>query len=178
MPDKAVRRIPLTQFGNRQFGARAMAADPTRGGLWLGFYDRGVVYFKDGQNRNAFSASDGLGAGRINQLRFGPLGGVWAATEGGLSRIEDGRFETLNRRNGLPCDEAHWSIEGNDHAIWVYMPCGLVRIEPSEWHAWANDPKRIAQTTVFDASDGVRKRRIDEASANSPLPPSTRGQYA
>ena len=159
-PDKAVRWIPWTQFGNKPFGARAMVADPTRGGLWLGFYEGGIVYFNDGQIRNSFSASDGLGSGRVNHFRFGSLGGLWVATEGGLSRIKDGRIETLNSKNGLPCDEAHWSIEDNDHAIWAYMPCGLIRIQPSEWHAWANNPKHIVQTTVFDASDGVRTRGV------------------
>jgi signal transduction histidine kinase/ligand-binding sensor domain-containing protein len=155
-PDDAVRRTPWAQFGNRPFGARTMVADPTRGGLWLGFYGGGVAYFQDGQIRNSLSAIDGLGGGRVNHLRFGSLGGVWVATEGGLSRIKAGRIETLNSKNGLPCDEVHWSLEDNDHAIWVYTPCGLIRIEPSDWHAWASNPKHIVQTTLFDTSDGVR----------------------
>src|SRR5262249_7190387 len=62
---------------------------------------------------------------------------------------------TMTQKNGLPCDEVHWSMEDEDHAAWLYMPCGLVRISRSELDAWINDPKHVLKTTVFDNSDGV-----------------------
>jgi len=31
----------------------------------------------------------------------------------------------------------HWSIEDDEHSIWLYMPSGLVRIGRSELDAWA-----------------------------------------
>jgi PAS domain S-box-containing protein len=80
---------------------------------------------------------------------------MWAATGGGLSRISDGRVETLNSKNGLPCDGVHWSMEDGNGYVWLYMPCGLVRVAQSELNAWANDAKRTVQATVFDATDGV-----------------------
>jgi hypothetical protein len=80
---------------------------------------------------------------------------VWAATEGGLSRIKDGHIETLSSKNGLPCDRVHWSMEDDDNAMWVYMPCGLARVERSEWYAWVDDPRHVVKTTIFDTSDGV-----------------------
>ena len=152
----AVERIPWTRFGEKFLGARALLADPVHGGLWLGFYEGEVAYLKDGQIRASYTASSGFGGGPVSQLRFGSLGAVWAATEGGLSRIKDGRIETLNSKNGLPCDEVHWSMEDDDHDVWVYMPCGLARIEPSEWHSWVNDSRHVVKTTNFDTSDGVR----------------------
>jgi hypothetical protein len=97
-----------------------------------------------------------LGQGNVSHLRFGPLGTLWAATEGGLSRIRDGRIATLTSKNGLPCDEVHWSMEDNDQSIWFYMPCGLVRIARSELDAWVSDPKRNVQPVIFGANDGVR----------------------
>src|SRR4029077_71750 len=111
--------------------------------------------FKDGQVRASYSAADGLANGRVNDLRFGSRGAVWAATEGGLSRIKDGHIETLSSKNGLPCDEVHWSIEDDDHAVWVYMPCGLARIERSEWYAWVDNPRHVIKAMIFDNSDGV-----------------------
>ena len=36
----------------------------------------------------SYGAADGLGNGRVTHLRFGPNGGLWASTEGGLSRSE------------------------------------------------------------------------------------------
>jgi len=151
----AVQSIPWTRFSQKYLGARALLPDRSQGGVWLGFYEGGIAYFKNGQVRASYSAADGLANGRVNDLRFGSRGAVWAATEGGLSRIKDGHIETLSSKNGLPCDEVHWSIEDDDHAVWVYMPCGLARIERSEWYAWVDDPRGVIKATVFDNSDGV-----------------------
>jgi signal transduction histidine kinase/ligand-binding sensor domain-containing protein len=154
-PGDAVQSIPWARFNQKYLGARALLPDRSRGGVWLGFYDDGIAYFKDGQVRASYSAADGLANGRVNDLRFGSRGAVWAATEGGLSRIKDGHIETLSSKNGLPCDEVHWSIEDDDHAVWVYMPCGLARIERSEWYAWVDDPRHVIKSMIFDNSDGV-----------------------
>jgi len=154
-PGERVQRIPWSRFGQKSFGALALLPDQSQGSVWLGFYDGGVSYFKDDQVRTSYTAADGLGDGRVNQLLFGSRGALWAATEGGLSRIKDGHIETLSSKNGLPCDVVHWLMEDDDHAMWVYMPCGLVRVVRSDLDAWVNDPKRILQTTIFDNSDGV-----------------------
>jgi PAS domain S-box-containing protein len=129
--------------------------DRSEGGVWLAFFEGGISYFKDGQVRASYTAAEGLGGGRVSHLRFGSRGAVWAATEGGLSRIKDGHIETLSTKSGLPCDEVHWSMEDDDHAVWVYMPCGLARIDRSEWYAWVDDPRHVVKTTLFDTSDGV-----------------------
>ena len=62
----------------------------------------------------------GLGKGHVAGLRIDRDGAVWAGTEGGLSRIKDGRIATLTTKNGLPCDAIHWSIEDDDGALWLY----------------------------------------------------------
>jgi signal transduction histidine kinase/ligand-binding sensor domain-containing protein len=150
-----VEEIPWTRLGLQGL-ALSLVADPSSGGLWLGLTKGGVAYVKDGQVRATYTAEDGLGEGRISQLRFGSRGSLWAATEGGLSRIRDGNVATLTSKNGLPCDVAHWSIEDDDHSVWLYMPCGLVQISRSELDAWVADPNRTIKATVFDRSDGVK----------------------
>ena len=154
---KIVRRIPWAELKPKDFGW-TLAADPSQKGVWVGFLHGDVGYVADDRLRASYSVADGLGRGTVNALRFGPRGTLWAATEGGLSRIKDGRIATLTSRNGLPCDRVHWTIEDDDHFLWVYMPCGLVRIARSELDAWVGDPKRVVQTTVFGASDGVATR--------------------
>src|SRR5262249_5499228 len=96
------------------------------------------------------------GTGRVTDLRFGSRGTLWVGTEGGLSRIRDRQILTLTSKNGLPCDPVHWTMEDDDHFVWVYLTCGLVRIARAELDAWVNDPSRKVEATVFDASDGVR----------------------
>ncbi len=148
-----------TKLGHKD-SASALAADPLRGGLWLGFFQGGIAYFSDGQVRASYSSADGLGEGQVSSLRYDRDGALWATTEGGLSRLKDGRIATLTSKNGLPCDGLHWMVEDDAHSLWLYMPCGLVRIVRSELDAWLADPKRTIQATVFDSSDGVRNRAI------------------
>ena len=152
--DSLLEQIPWAKLGHKDH-ASALAVDPSQGGLWLGFYEGGVAYLDDGQVRAAYTAADGLGQGHINDLRLDQDGTLWAATQGGLSRIRDGRVATLAGKDGLPCDTVHWSIEDDDHLVWLYMPCGLVRIARSDLDAWVKDSKSIVETAVFDASDGV-----------------------
>ena len=153
-----VEQIPWARLGRKDY-ASALFPDPVQGGLWLGFCQGGVAYFKDGQVRASYAGADGLGEGRVSSLQLDRDGTLWAATEGGLSRVKNGRVATLTSKNGLPCDTVHWVMEDDDHSFWLYMACGLVRIARPELDAWVADPKRTIQATVFDSSDGVRSHR-------------------
>src|SRR5262249_6339744 len=159
----ALHQIPWASLGHKDI-ADSLVADPVRGGLWLGFYRGGVAYFADGQIRKSYSAADGLSEGRVNSLRFDRDGTLWAATEGGLSRLKNGRIATLTSKNGLPCDTVHWTIEDDAHSFWLYTPCGLLRIARTDMEAWFaavdqnKEATRTIQATVFDSSDGVNTR--------------------
>ncbi len=166
-----VEQIPWGRLGHKDY-AWALAADPFQGGVWLGFTDGGTAYFRDGQLRASYATADGLGAGRVSRFQLDPDGTVWVATEGGLSRLKNGRVATLTSKNGLPCNTVHWVIEDNDHSFWLYMPCGLTRIARSELDAWGadidkgKDSSRTFQATVFNISDGVRTRAIRSVLSN------------
>jgi len=164
-----VTQIPWAALGHKDF-ASALAADPL-GGLWVGFFNGGVSYFKDGQIRS-YSTGDGLGEGSVSDIRVDQEGTAWAATQGGLSRLKNGRVATLNSKNGLPCDDVNWVSEDDDHSFWLNTPCGLMRVARSELEALASAVERAAanngmgnkqtppnvtiHATVFDSSDGVR----------------------
>jgi signal transduction histidine kinase len=170
-PQERIQQIPWTGLGHKD-NALALIADPSRGGLWLGFFQGGVAYFGDGRVRASYSAADGLAAGSVNDLRLDSDGTLWASTEGGLSRLKHGRVITLTSKNGLPCDAVQWAIEDDEHSLWLNMPCGLVRIGRSQLDSWvAAVDKDVAvkpaiQATVLDSSDGVRSRSY--ASGYSP----------
>jgi PAS domain S-box-containing protein len=149
-----VQNIPWSALGHKDY-ARVLLADPSHG-LWLGLAQGGVLYFADGRIERSYSAAEGLGRGMVNGLQVGAGGVLWAATEGGLSRIRDGHITTLTSKNGLPCETVHWSMEDDDRSLWLYMACGLVRIARPELDAWVSDPARSVTATLFDASDGVR----------------------
>jgi PAS domain S-box-containing protein len=170
-PGDKVQTIPWGALGHKD-PATALVADPSRGGVWIGFFNGGIGYFGDGKIQASYTAADGLGAGRVNDLRAEADGTLWAATDGGLSRLKDGRVATLSGKNGLPCDAVHWSLEDDAHSVWLSMPCGLVRVARSELDAWAaaadkdKNMNRTVQSTVFDSSDGEMSWAI--ASGYSP----------
>jgi len=154
-----VEQIPWARLGHKDWAVTSLH-DPVQDGLWLGFTYSGVAFFKDDQVRASYTDADGLGKGRVNALRNDADGTLGVATEGGLSRLRNGRIATLASKNGLPCDAVHWMMEDDFHSVWLYTACGLVRIARTELDAWESDPKRTVQVTVFDSSDGVRSHSI------------------
>ena len=155
---KVLEQIPWDKFGHKDF-ASALAVDPLERGVWLGFFNGGVAYFKD-EPRATYGPADGLGDGLVNDFQF-DNGAVWMATAGGLSRLKNNRIATLTSQNGLPCDGVHWVREDDDHFLWLATVCGLVRIARANLDTWAaavdqnKDAKVIIQTTVLDVTDGV-----------------------
>ncbi|HYV13004.1 MAG TPA: two-component regulator propeller domain-containing protein [Pyrinomonadaceae bacterium] len=159
--ESMVQLIPLSKLGHED-PVTAVSADNLRGGLWLGFFLGGVAYYNDGRIQAAYTPTDGLTAGRVNDIRLDQDGTVWIATENGLSQLKSGRIATLTTRNGIPCDGVHWLREDNARSVWFYTPCGLLRVPRSALDAWSATIDRdinaqpVIQATVFDISDGVR----------------------
>lgn len=151
-------------LGNRF--ALSIAPDARRGGIWLGFSRGGVGYFEKGALTELYEAPQGLGRGQVRDLQLSPSGALWAATQGGLSRIgpspagaapAGGRrtVATLGSKNGLPCDGVHWMREDGER-VWLYLACGLAWMARSELEAWEQDPARqVTMAGLLDQTDGV-----------------------
>jgi signal transduction histidine kinase/ligand-binding sensor domain-containing protein len=154
--DDVVQQIPWSALGRDDHGT-ALVVDRTRARLGIGFYKGGVAFLKDGAIRASYGVADGLGAGRVSQLQFDQDGSLWAATQGGLSRIdvEGGRIATLTSGNGLPCDTVHWMIADAENSLWVATACGLILISAAEITSWITDPAHVVKSMVFNSSDGV-----------------------
>ena len=170
LPSNDVESIPWSALGREDHATR-LAADPVRGGVWLGFYRGGIIHYVDGQIRESYADVDGLAKGRVTYLSVDRDATAWAATVGGLSRVKNGRVATLNSRNGLPCDAVDSMIADDADSYWLYMECGFVRIARSELQAWAaaidaNREQPTIRPTLFDSSDGVRS--VASVSSYSP----------
>jgi signal transduction histidine kinase/ligand-binding sensor domain-containing protein len=157
--EQVVELIPWARLGRTE-PAFALLHDAVQGGVWLGFRDGGVAYFKDGQLRASYASAEGLGQGMVRDFYIDGNRTLWISTDGGLSRIEHGRVLTLTSQNGLPCDTVHWMREDDFHSVWLYLACGLVRIGRSELDSWASHPQQTIHATVFDSSDGVSSHRF------------------
>lgn len=155
---RLVENYSWNTLGNR--AALSIAPDP-RGGIWLGFNRGGVAYVEKGVAIEQFEAAQGLGEGQVRDLRLSPSGALWAATQGGLTRIgpavPGGRrtVATLGARNGLPCDTVHWMRESSGFA-WIYLACGLAYVAREELAAWEDDPTRqVVIAGLLDQTDGA-----------------------
>lgn len=159
--DKLVQHISWTVLGRNDL-ATVLAVDPAQGGVWLGFSKGGLAWLAEGQTHPTFVADPTLDHGRVNDLQFDHEGALWIASEGGLSRIKDGRVSTLTTKNGLPCDRIFWLAEDNARSFWLYSSCGLMRIVRSDMDAWLaadkNADSKSMRATLFDETDGVTLR--------------------
>jgi signal transduction histidine kinase len=145
----------------RDLRVSAVIPDSITGGAWVGFWDGGLSLLKDGQVQTSLGVKDGLGTGTVWSLYVDNEKTLWAATEGGLSRISGGRVTTLTTRNSLPCDAVHWMIEDNAFS-WVNTACGLLRIDRSQLDAWASDSKSSVHPIVLDRADGIKRHAYTE----------------
>jgi len=134
----------------------AVVPDSAQGALWLGTVTAGIGHFRDGQVSRWLGSKDGLGADLVWNLLVDREGTLWAATEGGLSRLKNGNVSTLTTKNGLPCNAVHWVVEDDARALWLSTACGLLRVDRSDLQVWASDAKHTIHPTIFDGSDGFR----------------------
>jgi len=153
---KVVESAPWPWSDENEPRLSAVISDRASDGFWIGFKHQGIAHLVGRQVGTIFGSKQGLAGGRVWNLHIDQEGTLWAAMQGGLSRIRDGHVETLTSKSGLPCDAVYWAIEDDASSLWLYTACGLVRITRRELEAWASDPKRAVHTTLFGEADGVR----------------------
>jgi len=152
--DRLQQVFPWSEFGAMGL-ATALAPDPKNDGVWIGFSKGGIAVLSEGHVRKSFTAADGLGSGRVSDLRFDDDGTLWVATDSGLSRLKDGHFDTLDASHGLPCNRIYWSARTGDRSLWLYGGCGLIHVASTELEAWTTRKTATIRSTLLDASDGV-----------------------
>jgi signal transduction histidine kinase/ligand-binding sensor domain-containing protein len=169
-----VDNVPWTTFGSPEH-AQVVVAD--RGGVWMALRSNAVAYFKDGKVQASYAPAQGLGEGHVGGLRLDADGAVWAATsDGGLSRIKDGRITSLTVANGLPCNRIHWSTLDASGSLWMYTICGLVRVGRDDLAAWVADPSRRVAAKLWGGADGVPLLAAAPTYYNPPVAQTPDGQ--
>lgn len=146
--------VPWSRFENKQ--AWALEPDPGDGGLWLGFAQGGIAYYKPGQPIRWHTPEGPLDRQAVMDLLRMRDGSLWIATQGGLGRLWNGQLATLTVANGLPCDRIHSMVEDGNGALWLSTGCGLVRISGADLSNWSAHPANRVPVKVFDAGDGMR----------------------
>ena len=129
----------------------SMAADP-RGGVWLGLRDGYLTHSHALDKRIATHLE-----GSIKSLAVLHDGIVVAGSSEGLGLFQQGgALRTLTAKDGLPCDAVNGIVEDKQGALWLYMGCGLARIEHAELEQSLRDTSHRISAQLLDVRDGVR----------------------
>jgi ligand-binding sensor domain-containing protein/signal transduction histidine kinase len=132
--------------------ARALAADRSAG-IWLGLMNGDLARYRNG-NFEIFPFHHDPNL-RVRQVIVNSDNSVLGTTAAGLIGWKNGRQQTMNVSNGLPCNDI-FSVLPDEKNYWLYMQCGLVRIAGEQMQQWWEKPARVLQVNVIDQFDGVR----------------------
>jgi streptogramin lyase len=136
-------------------GRTPIAADmDSRGRVWIGFVDGGVISIYNGVFQ-AHSPGSGLAGRPVGTIYEDSSGALWLGAYGGLSKYEQGRFTTLTRDKGLPWEYVHTIVEDLERHLWLMTESGLVRFDPREFDQAVRDPSYRIRYRLFDKSDGI-----------------------
>jgi len=113
--------------------ATSFAEDPG-GAVWAGLYTGGLVRF-DGGRLEAVAGSEKLPSGRVDELLFDRRGRLWAATRGGLVRVDDPSarplaFRLYTRADGLSGDIVSSVGEDVNGILYLGTGGGVTRLDP------------------------------------------------
>ncbi len=88
------------------------------GDLWLGYLAAGVTKITNGEVTN-FTEKDGIPLGHIWSTLTDRRGDTWVASEHGLFRYHQQRWEKIGQDWAFPYDHADWLLTDRDGTLWV-----------------------------------------------------------
>jgi diguanylate cyclase (GGDEF)-like protein len=131
-------------------------AQDQQGFLWIGT-ENGLFRY-DGAIVTQFSAAQGLGSVRIDQMFISPRGDLWVATDFGVWRYVHGHFEELPLPAGHKLRGALQlvAVDSSDEAYVIVEDGGLLRIN-ADWPAddWKKLDTEPVSQVVRAADDSI-----------------------
>ena len=116
-----LRKGRLSRFGVREGLASAVVYalyQDRSGATWIGTNGAGLYRFASGKLEH-FGRAEGLPNAVVHVLLEDRRGVLWIGTEGGLSRLEHGRFLTFTTRDGLAGNLVLALHEDEDGRLWT-----------------------------------------------------------
>ncbi len=114
------------QFPSRNISA--LLATPN-GGLWIGFRFGGASFLKDG-TAVTYMESQGLPSGTVFGLDRERNGTIWAATNRGLFRFQDGQWQDAGEDWGVPAKRLRTVFVDREGGVWAAGDGALSVLQP------------------------------------------------
>jgi signal transduction histidine kinase/ligand-binding sensor domain-containing protein len=131
-----------------------VTSDPDSG-IWLGLLTGELARYRDEKLEVLHPTHEGPPS-RIKQLVTEPDGSVMASTGFGLLAWKAGSTAVMSTRNGLPCTQLFATTFDASGNLWLYLQCGLVRIQAPELRKWWREPSARLEVRTWDAADGAQ----------------------
>jgi signal transduction histidine kinase/streptogramin lyase len=151
--DQRVRQEFRVENGKTTY----LAAD-RRAGVWTLSLDGKLTHYIDGREQEAAQLGN---ASRTFNLDVDSHNAVWAATNKGLYRWDNGQLTLMSLKNGLPCSRIYSLIQDDQGSHWLRTECGILRVTADEWERWLRFPESRVSFVVFDAPDGAHPGESD-----------------
>ncbi len=148
--------------------ASSISADPS-GGIFIGLTDGRLGRLRDGKFEMLDMPSRGDRQAIASPVHT-PDGVLWAKSTAGLVGWKNGKFQTLNETNGLPCRSINSLVRALNGDLWISQPCGFTRIPHEQLEAsWTSSSPKL-NVESMDAVDGAQtgKSVFAPAAAVSP----------
>ena len=121
------------------------------GDLWIGYSSGGISLLRQGNATN-YTAREGVPNGVIWRFVKDREGTIWAATSGGLTRLQSDRWKEVGEDWGFPGKSASTVFLDGQGILWVstedtlvFLPPGAKRFQPTGVRV--GPVMQIAQTT-------------------------------
>lgn len=140
------------------------------GTLWLASERDGVLAWRDG-TLTRYGVESGIP--RVELLSMHPASdeGLWIGTDGaGLLRFDRKKARQLTTQHGLDDNRVFSIVQDHQDNLWIGSPRGLSVVKVSELEVVASGKKKLFQSVMYGAEDGV----VGEPTHRFP-PSSTRG---
>ena len=160
------RTATFRRDGDRLFRHRFISAlgEDRAGDLWVGFYDKDVVRFRNGEFAR-FGETDGLGPGGVRDIHCDRAGRLWIGTSrGGVTRIDSPesdrpRFTNISQSQGLSSAQVECITEDRWGRIYVCGGRGIDRLDPG-------GPSGARLGKHFTTADGLAGGNLEAAFAD------------
>jgi ligand-binding sensor domain-containing protein len=130
---------------------------PGDAGIWAAT-EGGLLRFNaDGTLAQRLTRRDGLASHGVRQLAFAPDGSLWIATDDGVSRLRQGRFESFTTAEGLEDDRCHAVEVDAAGTVYVGTERGVARFDGSRFEP-LHDTHEFSRRATYDihaADDGT-----------------------
>ncbi len=148
--------------------------------LWAGARN-GLAVF-EGDNWKPFPIPDSTAAAPVHAIIEDAERSLWIGTEGrGLKRLQNGRWDSFTRTNGLPSNNVLSLYIDHDAILWVGTSGGLARLARGQWASFSKDQGMVTDSIAYITEDSlgnlwlgstaglmcVQKKELDEIASGA-----------